>query len=231
MSIDLNIAPHKGALKIVDCGLMCYKDCFGLQKQTLERVAVGQIPNTVYLVEHKPVITLGANESENKLLADDSKLQQSGVELVAIRRGGGTTAHNERQLVIYPIVSLRELKIGINEYIRELETIGIILLEKLGIDSRRVKGLPGLWVGKEKIASIGVKVSKGIAYHGIAINIYNDLRIFDLIVPCGLDGVSMTSVEKLGGNVFEFDEVKRMAAEIIVGRWSVERKWEYEKYR
>lgn len=231
MVYDFDIRAEKGPLDLIDCGLMCYRECLELQKQTLEKRAAGQTCNTVFLVEHEPVITLGAHQSENKLLVDEQQLQNDHVELVPIRRGGGSTAHNKGQLVIYPIVGLRNLKIGINEYIRELETLGMLILERLGVESERVKGLPGLWVGEDKIASIGVKVSRGVTYHGIAINIYNDLSIFDMIVPCGLDGVIMTSVSKLGGKVISFEEVKKMAAEIIADRWSLEGNWKYEKYR
>ncbi len=125
---------------------------------------------------------------------DKSELARKNIELVPIRRGGGTTAHNPGQLVFYPIIDLKSAKIGVSEYVRLLETIGIEFLEKFGLESRRRKGLPGLWAEDRKIASIGVKIKKWVTFHGMAININNDLTIFDVIIPCGLDDVRMTSV-------------------------------------
>jgi lipoyl(octanoyl) transferase len=165
----------------------------------IEKRRQNKIPNTVLIVEHPSVITLGARQSANKLIIDRDEFAKKNIDVVEIRRGGGATAHNPGQLVFYPILNLKRLKLGISEYIRELETIGIKLIESLGIISSRRKGFPGLWIGKRKIASIGVRVSKFITYHGMAINIQNDLSIFDLIEPCGLEDIEMTSVLKETG--------------------------------
>ncbi len=140
--------------------------------------------------------------------------------MVEIRRGGGTTAHNPGQLVLYPILDLQKLGLGISEYIRELEAIGAELLEQLGLTSQRHKGRPGLWVGEKKIACIGVRVSKSVTYHGMAINIQNDLGIFDLFVPCGLDGVEMTSVRKETGRLHSMNEIKRRLSQLLVSHFS-----------
>ena len=120
-----------------------------------------------------------------------------------IRRGGGATAHNPGQLVFYPIVHLQELRLGVNEYVRTLEAIGIELLAGLGVRERRRKGFPGLWVGQRKIASVGVRVSRFVTCHGMAINIQNDLSIFNFMVPCGLDGVVMTSAQRETGKTYD----------------------------
>ncbi len=183
-------------LRIIDCGLADYRDILQQQCELRDKRRYGEIPDTVLIAEHPPVITLGARQSANKLLTDRSALAQQNIDVVDIRRGGGATAHNPGQLVFYPILNLQELGIGITEYIRKLEDIGIELLEQLGIKAERRKGFPGLWVKNRKIASIGVRVSKFATYHGMAINIQNDLSIFDLFIPCGLDGVEMTSVLK-----------------------------------
>ena len=221
MSDTIKIQLHKTPFDIVDCGVMQYQDALKMQKDAAEKRSSNEISNTVFLVEHEPVITLGARESENKLITSAELLNDSGVDVVGIRRGGGSTAHNKGQLVIYPIVDLRSMKIGINEYIRALESVGMELLEKLGVDSTRKKGLPGLWVDPEKIASIGVRVSRGVTYHGMAINISNDLSIFDNIVPCGLDGVIMTSVEKITSKHWDIEDVKPILSKIITSRWGV----------
>jgi lipoate-protein ligase B len=170
----------------------------------------GLIPDTVLLVEHPPVITLGARQSANQLLVDKDKLETLGIDLVDIRRGGGATAHNPGQIVFYPILDLKQHPFGITEYIRTLETIGIDLLLALRVQAERRKGFPGLWVGSRKIASIGVRVSRQVTHHGMAINIRNDLHLFEWMVPCGLDGVEMTSAQKETGQAYDMDNVKRI---------------------
>jgi len=202
-------------VEVRDCGLACYRDVMELQYQLRDQRAMGQIADTVLLVEHEPVITLGARQSANKLLASGVELADRDIEVVQIRRGGGTTAHNPGQLVFYPIMNVQRRGLGISEYIRELEAIGIELLGRLGVEAGRKKGFPGLWVDGRKIASVGVRVSRFITYHGMAINICNDLSIFELIVPCGLGDVEMTSVLKETGKSVSVDVSKAYLTEII----------------
>ena len=171
-----------------------YGQILSVQQELLAARQQDDVPNTILLVEHHPVITLGARKSENKLRTEQTALRTKGIDIVAVGRGGGTTAHNPGQLVIYPIVKLKSLNIDVTEFVRRIEQIGLELLAQLDITADRKKGLPGLWVGNEKIASVGVQIKKWVTMHGIAINIQNDLSIFDWIVPCGLDGVAMTSM-------------------------------------
>jgi len=215
------------SLRIIDCGLANYREVLQLQHQLQEKRRRGEIPDTVLIVEHHPTITLGARQSTNKLLADRDDLAQRHIDVVDIRRGGGTTAHNPGQLVFYPILNLQELnpclpagKVGISEYIRELESIGAELLEHLDVHAERRKGFPGLWVSTKKIASIGVRVSKFITYHGMAINIQNDLSIFEFITPCGLDGVEMTSVLKETGKRHSMSQVKESLSQLLIRHFS-----------
>jgi lipoate-protein ligase B len=147
-------------------------------------------------------------------------LTQKHIDVVDIRRGGGTTAHNPGQLVFYPILNLQEYGLGISEYIRKLESIGAELLEEFGLYTTRKKGLPGLWIGEKKIVSIGVRVSKFITYHGMAINIKNDLSIFDFLIPCGLDGVEMTSVLKQTGKQCSMRQVKERLSQLLKKHFS-----------
>ena len=208
------------SLHICDYGLADYRDVLQLQHQLREKRRNGKIPNTVLIVEHPSVITLGARQSANKLRAGREDLAQRHIDVVNIRRGGGTTAHNPGQLVFYPILHLQDLALGISEYIRELEAIGAELLEQLGIHSARRKGFPGLWVGTRKIASIGVRVSKFVTYHGMAINIQNDLSIFDFIAPCGLDNVEMTSVLKETGKRHSMSQIKEKLSQLLIRHFS-----------
>ena len=237
------------SLRICDCGVAEYREVLQLQHQLCEKRRRGEIPNTVLIVEHPAVITLGARQSANKLLVSRSELAEKQIDVVESRRGGGTTAHNPGQLVFYPILHLQQLGLGISEYIRELEAIGAELLEQLGVRSykglsssgkkeilplrlrsglkavcaqndkrgaKKRKGLPGLWVGDKKIASIGVRVSRFVTYHGMAINIQNDLSIFDFFVPCGLNDVEMTSVLKETGRYYSMSRVKENLAELLI---------------
>ncbi|MFH1884797.1 MAG: lipoyl(octanoyl) transferase [Planctomycetota bacterium] len=253
-------------LHIIDCGLAEYREVLQLQHRLREKRSRGEITNTVLIVEHPAVITLGASQSANKLLSGREDLAQKHIDVVDIRRGGGTTAHNPGQLVFYPILNLRQLnpclpagKVGISEYIRELESIGVELLEQLGVHAERQKGYPGLWVTNHqapneessnaqnvtnknnelnsssvqpqrhticdirhtsKIASIGVRVSKFITYHGMAINIQNDLSIFEFITPCGLDGVEMTSALKETGKRCSISQVKEGLSQLLIRHFS-----------
>ena len=214
------IQTGKPAVKIRDCGLGEYRQILQLQQELLEKRRRNEIPNTVLIVEHPAVITLGARQSFNKLLISRDELAQKHIDIVEIRRGGGTTAHNPGQLVFYPIMHLQQLKLGISEYIRKLEAIGIELLEGLALESTRRKGFPGLWIDRRKIASIGVRVSKFVTYHGMAINIQNDLSIFDFIKPCGLDNIEMTSVLKETGNRNQMNHVKERLSQLLIRHFS-----------
>ena len=207
-------------LRIYDCGLADYRQVLQQQHELQEKRRRGEIPDTILITEHPPVITLGARQSANKLQVSRDSLKQQHIDVVDIRRGGGTTAHNPGQLVVYPILHLQELDLGISEYIRKLETIGAELLEKSGVRSQRRKDLRGLWIDNRKIASIGVRVSKFVTYHGMAINIQNDLSIFDYITPCGLDGVEMTSVLKETGKHHSMTQVKKQLSQLLIKHFS-----------
>ncbi len=200
--------PTAGGLCIRDLGLAAFREVLALQQALCERRRAGACEDTVLVMEHPPVITLGARKSANKLLVELEELARRGIDLVEIRRGGGTTAHNPGQLVFYPILALQPRRLGVTEYVRTLEAIGIDLLASLGVRGERKRGLPGLWVGRKKIASIGVRVSRFVTYHGMAINIQNDLSLFDLMIPCGLDGVRMTSVLNEVGKTNDMQGVK-----------------------
>lgn len=197
---------------IRDLGLAEYRAVLDLQQRLHTQRRADEIPDTVLVVEHPPVITLGSRQSANKLLASPEDLARRNIDVVGIRRGGGTTAHNPGQLVFYPILHLQQRHLGISQYVRTLEAIGMELLEGLGLACGRRAGFPGLWVGERKIASIGVRVSRFVTRHGMAINIQNDLDIFDVMVPCGLDAVTMTSVSKETGQTWDMGEVKTRLA-------------------
>jgi lipoyl(octanoyl) transferase len=235
-------------INIIDCGLKDYQSILQKQLQLHEKISQGSGNDTVIIVEHQPVITLGARNSANKLSKDEDTIKKDGIEIFQIRRGGGTTAHNPGQLVIYPIINLKKYSLGVSDFVHLLENIGIEFLAELGVKCETKKGLPGLWVlndalrltqpirashlssvalakeepqpfnatNDKKIASIGVQIKKWITIHGMAININNDLSIFDLIVPCGLENVKMTSVEKELGKKINMDDTKNTLKKILL---------------
>ena len=206
--------------RIIDCGLADYRQVLAQQVELHAHRLAGQVPDTVLICEHPAVVTLGARKTANKLLASPEQLASKGIDVVEVTRGGGTTAHNPGQLVFYPILDLRRRGLSAGQYVRTLEKIGLDLLGALGLEAQTRKGLPGLWVGDRKIASIGVRLSKGVAFHGMAVNIRNDLRIFDLLVPCGLDGVEMTSHLKETGQACPMATAKARLAELLTGHLS-----------
>lgn len=202
-------------LNIIDAGLTKYGATLEQQLSLFSRRRDGEIGDTVIVVEHEAVITLGVQKKLNKLLMSAEMIRAKGIDVVEIRRGGGPTAHNPGQLVIYPIINLIDRDLTISEYVLMLESMGQEILSQVSVDADVKKGFPGLWVGDRKIGSVGVRVSRGTTYHGIAINIANDLSIFEMFVPCGIEGVEITSaVNELKMGV-DFNKIKKNAVEII----------------
>ena len=186
-----------------------------LQLEFVKKRQTQQIANTIFICEHLPVITLGARKSSNILLSDKSSLKEKNIDLVIVRRGGGATAHNQGQLIIYPIIDLKQLSLSANEYVTKLEQIGIELLSTVSIAAKRKRGFVGLWVNDKKIASVGVRISKFVTYHGIAINMQNDLEIFSHIVPCGLSDIETTSAKQLTSKTYDMPSLKKAICEIL----------------
>lgn len=210
---------QSGRLEVVDCGLAHYRQVLDLQAGVSDLRRAGLVSNTVLVCEHTPVITLGARASANRLRADRSTLAGRGIDLVEVRRGGGVTAHNPGQLVFYPILDLQSLGLTLTGYVQALEDIGRDLLAGLGVASHSRPKDRGIWVGDRKIASVGVRFSRSVTTHGMAINLCNDLAIFDLIVPCGLDNVEMTSVFKETGLTVSMSLAKDLLKAILRRRW------------
>jgi lipoate-protein ligase B len=180
-------------------GRIGYREAWSLQRRLTAARCAGEIPDTLVLLEHPPVITLGRAGSTDHLLGSASELEGRGVELVASDRGGDITFHGPGQIVGYAIVDLDARGRDLHRYLRDLETVLIRALEEFGIRAGRADGLTGVWVGDAKVAAIGIRVSRWIAHHGFALNVATDLSYFDLIVPCGLADRRVTSMEALLG--------------------------------
>jgi len=185
-------------------GRVAYSTALQLQRTLVEMRKAARIENTLLLLEHPPVITLGRNARLANVLAPPEFLAQRDVELFDIDRGGDVTFHGPGQLVAYPIVDLRsfEPKVGAIEYVRRLEEVLIRTCGDYGIGAQRIKGLTGVWTyalrnkPEAKIAAIGVHISRSVTTHGFALNISTDLDFFSLIVPCGITGKPVTSMQR-----------------------------------
>ena len=210
----LHYKENRSVLKnclIVDVGLMGYAKAWGLQKRVVAARKASLIEDVLLLCEHTHVITQGRNGKRENLLASEHVLKQKGVEFYETSRGGDITYHGPGQIVGYPILNLGAIRRDVVWYVRMLEEAMIRATAELGITAERVEGKTGIWVGKggveEKLAAIGVHISRWVTSHGFAYNVSTDLRFFDLIVPCGIVDRKATSLEKLLGRNVEAGEV------------------------
>lgn len=182
-------------LDVVDLGRRTYGEVLDLQRAVCrERVSRRRSDDLLLLVEHEPVVTLGRGTRPASLPVSPTALEARGIPVVEVERGGDVTYHGPGQLVGYPILLLSEHREDLHWYLRRLEGAVIGALAEFGIAAERVAGLTGVWTGGRKIASIGIHVKQWVTYHGFALNVTTDLSGFDVIVPCGIDGVVMTSV-------------------------------------
>jgi lipoate-protein ligase B len=182
-------------LGLVDLGHREYGRTLELQRELCRRRLAGELDrDLLLLVEHEPVVTLGRGTRATSLPLPPTELARRGVGVVEVERGGDVTYHGPGQLVGYPILQLREHREDLHWYLRQLEGALVTALGTLGIAAARNPGLTGVWTGGRKIASIGIHVKQWVTFHGFALNVSTDLRGFDLIVPCGIRDVVMTSV-------------------------------------
>ena len=180
-------------------GLVPYRDALALQEERVRACAEGEAADTLFLLEHPPVLTAGRGTGEGSLKSDDATLARHGLEVVPVSRGGDVTWHGPGQLVGYPICNLGAREHDLHRFLRGLEQGLLDSLKRFGIEAHRTEGRTGVWVGKRKIASIGIAVRRWVTYHGFALNVRPDLGHFGLIDPCGLKGVQMTSMAELLG--------------------------------
>lgn len=202
----------RALLQVRRLGTVAYDEAAALQKDLVEQRRRGEIPDQLLLLEHPHVITLGVKVRDDRshVVAPAEVLAAEGIQVVESGRGGDVTYHGPGQLVGYPILQLEEGRHDLHRYVRDIEEALIRALAELGVSAGRIAGLTGVWVGDEKIAAIGVRVSRWITSHGFALNLTTDLARFGMIVPCGITDRGVTSLERLVG---PFD---RESAEAIV---------------
>jgi len=196
-------------LNFRDLGLSPYQQTWDLQKTLQSRRIKNEIEDTVLLVEHEPVYTFGKNADENHLLQN----YPDDVNIFHIERGGDITFHGPGQLVGYPIIDLHNYKMSISWFMRSLEDVIINTLMHYGIAANRKEGLTGVWVKDEKIAALGVRISRWVTMHGFALNVNTQLHYYDSIIPCGIFEYGVTSMEKVLNKEIDMDEVKHVLIE------------------
>ncbi|QIA27512.1 lipoyl(octanoyl) transferase LipB [Thermaerobacter sp. PB12/4term] len=194
-------------------GLTPYEPAWRLQERLARARGEGRLPDLFLLLQHPPVYTVGRSGREEEILLSPTLRRQRGVEVFHIDRGGKVTYHGPGQLVGYGIIDLKNLPGGLKRYVHGLEEALVATLARFGIVAHREDGLVGVWAGHEKIAAIGIRVSRGITWHGFALNVDPDLAYFGGIIPCGITDRGVTSMARLLGRAPALEAVAQVAAE------------------
>lgn len=205
-------------------GRVPYRAGWALQRELVAARAAGEIDDQLLLLEHDAVLTLGRNADERHVLADPASLRRRGIEVIRVERGGEVTYHGPGQLVAYPILALERRGILVRPLVRALEAAMIDVCAEFGVDAGRRDGHPGCWCDPDgarprKIGALGLRVERGVTFHGIALNVAPDLADFELIDPCGMPGVESTSIAReLGSKEAPSTERVAHAASMFAAR-------------
>jgi lipoyl(octanoyl) transferase len=215
------VPPHPRGLDVRRLGRVPYADGLALQERLVAERQARRIPDTLLLLEHDPVFTLGRNARQEHVLLPEADLRARGFEVFETGRGGDVTYHGPGQVVGYPILYLAPDRCDVHRYVRDIEEVLIRTCRDYGVSAGRVPGMTGAWVGEQKIGAIGVRIARWVTSHGFAFNVGGDLTPFGLIVPCGLRGRGVTSLERLLGHPVSLDEaMDRLAGHLaaVFGR-------------
>jgi lipoyl(octanoyl) transferase len=220
-------ADPRRSLRLERMGRVAYGPMLALQERRHAEVIAGTRDDTLFLLEHEPVITLGKNAGADHVLASPAALQASGVELFETGRGGDVTFHGPGQLVGYPVIQLQEGERDVQRYVTCLEEVMIRTAHDFGVVAQRVDGLRGIWVGNDKLGAVGVRIANWTTLHGFALNVARDVPGFELIVPCGIRGRGVTSLSRACDRDLGLDEVMARVAEhaaIVLDRRGIDQK-------
>ncbi len=193
---------------VYDLGLVDYHKGLLLQEKLLSSRKSGAISDVLLLLQHPSVFTMGRSGIGRNIIVPEETLVKEGIPVFHANRGGDITYHGPGQLVGYPILNLRENGLTVHQYVWNLEEIVIRALADFGIGGQRVSGRRGVWVGEEKVCALGLRISGEVSMHGFALNVNTNLKYFTYIIPCGITGVSITSVSKLLGHEIEIGEIQ-----------------------
>ena len=206
-------------LEVHRLGVMPYADAVRLQQTLVGDRRAGRVPDLLLLVQHPHVVTLGvrARHRLSNLRVSRSALQATGVAFYDAPRGGDITYHGPGQLVGYPILDLRPDRCDVHRYVRDLETVLMRTALEFNVRSARVPGLTGVWAGPDKLAAIGVRLSRWVTSHGFALNVETDLTYFDLIRPCGIEERGVTSLDRMTGTSISMEAVEDVLVREFAG--------------
>ncbi|MGM0379393.1 MAG: lipoyl(octanoyl) transferase LipB [Bacillota bacterium] len=194
-----------------------YKKILNLQFDLLNKRQNNKIEDTLLILDHKPVITLGRNADKKNLLYSKEQLKKENIDLVDIKRGGDITYHGPGQIVGYTIFNIRQKNYGIKKFVYKLEQVFIDLLKnEYKIKAKRDKKHRGVWIKNKKIVAIGLSVKRGVTMHGFAFNVNTNLDYFDFIIPCGIKNKGVTSLEKIANKEINFEKVKKLVKKYML---------------
>jgi lipoyl(octanoyl) transferase len=199
----------------LDLGLMPYTPAFAIQEQILQARLNGLLGTTVILQENLPVFTIGRSGSRANILAASDDLQQRGIEVLEVNRGGDVTYHGPGQLIVSPLLYLGDVELNANQYLHRLEDVLIELLAGYDIRTCKKEGYPGVWFKDAKIAAVGIAVKHGYTFHGFALNVDPDLNCFDLINPCGVSRMPVVSIRQVLGKSPPMVQIKTRLRQIL----------------
>lgn len=194
---------------IEDWSLIPFREAWSKQEQYVREIQQGLRPSTLILCEHPAVLTIGREGGEQNVKVDSSMLAMQGIDVIPINRGGDITAHNPGQLIGYPLFNLSEFREDLHWFLRSIEDIIMQVLAEYGIASGRLEGKTGVWIQEErKICAIGMHCSRWVTSHGFALNVNNDLSIFDMIIPCGIPDKEVTSMKSELQQTINMEDLK-----------------------
>ena len=196
------------AEQIHQLGLIAYQSAHALQMEllTMWKNKTGQ--DVFLILQHTPVLTLGRHANAGNIMVSRGFLERHGVELVKVERGGEVTYHGPGQIICYPVINLRDRRLSVGEYVSRLEQVMLDVVADFGISSSRNSKNHGIWLGKQKLGSVGIAVRHGISYHGLALNVNPDLEPFSWINPCGMSDVTMTSMEEITRERIQVEDIE-----------------------
>lgn len=206
--VDILLSEYKsGSVFYSTFSEISYEKGLDLQKELFRLRKLNKIPDIILLLQHPPTFTIGKSGARKNILLSSDLLQEMGIKVFRIGRGGDVTAHNRGQLVVYPIIDIKKYCKSVPEFINFLEEVIIKTLSEFDIIAGRKNGYPGVWIGNRKIAAIGIKLSRYVSMHGIALNVKNDLSLFNFINPCGIEKCQITSIENELLQTIEMEKV------------------------
>jgi lipoate-protein ligase B len=205
----------------LDLGLIPYGPAFATQERVLRARMEGRLPTTIILQEDPPTFTIGRSGSAVNILASPEELERRGIEVLMVNRGGDVTYHGPGQLIVSPLLFLGDVDLNANEYLHRLEDVLIELLAEYGVRASKKADYPGAWWGDKKIGAVGIAVRHGYTFHGLSLNVNVDLAPFDLINPCGVTRMPVTSLRRGLGRTIPMTDVKARLRESLEGTFGL----------